>query len=254
MRRKRADSRATVSLFPFLSILACVIGSLTLILAGVVIGQISGGSSLEQYERMKKEVDSLKRENQKLGEQVAKTAGRAEALSDEQEDANQVTLPGTPKDVEERLNLRDKRDELRRTAKELEDRLSGLNKQLQGLRASAATPQKGILRLVPEQQGRGLGKGLKPNYVECRAGGLTLYPEKTSVSIPEIKGDLFGAYVDRVRSRADQCIVLLIRPDGVSAFDAAEGLFRSRDFKRYGYVPLPTTDGEIQFFQGSGSH
>jgi outer membrane murein-binding lipoprotein Lpp len=222
---------------------------LTLILGAVVLGQI-GGSSKEQYERMTKEIASLNRTIPSLGDQVAQTGGRAEALSDEQEDANQIILPGTPEEVEERLNLRDKRDKLRESAKTLEDRVSGLNKQLQGLQPGA---EKGSLRLVPEQQGRGLGKGLKPNYVECRADGLLLYPEKMSISMSEIGNDLFGAYVDRVRSRTDQCIVLLIRPNGVPAFDAVERQFDSRGLKRYGYVPLPTTDGEIQFYRDDGN-
>lgn len=39
MRRKR--QAITISLFPFLSILACVIGTLTLLIAGMIVGEVS---------------------------------------------------------------------------------------------------------------------------------------------------------------------------------------------------------------------
>jgi len=67
MRKKRTDARVSVSLFPFLSILACVIGSLTLILAGVVIGQMGGAGSDEQrFEKIKDAISSCEQENEAL--------------------------------------------------------------------------------------------------------------------------------------------------------------------------------------------
>jgi cell division protein FtsB len=253
MPKKRANAGTVVSLFPFLSILACVIGSLTLILAGIVLGQIGGGSSLQQYERMKSQIASLETTNDVLGQKVAQAVGQDMRLSEDQEDANQIQLPVPEEEVRAVLSRLPERNRLRENVKELEDRLNRLIKELQTIHAEAADGQKRVLRLIPERQGRGLGKGLQPNYVECTASGLVLYPEKTSVPTSQIGSDgLFLTLIDRVRSRSDQSIMLLVRPNGVSAFDAAQSKLGSEKFSKYGYIPLPP-DGEIEFYQDTGN-
>ena len=57
MARPRRRSRTTPSLFPFLSVIACIIGALTLILAASAVGQMATGTiDLERYERLEEEI------------------------------------------------------------------------------------------------------------------------------------------------------------------------------------------------------
>ena len=51
---RRAKTKVTVSLFPFMSILACVIGTLTLMLTAMALGQMDNDVvlSAERYEKV----------------------------------------------------------------------------------------------------------------------------------------------------------------------------------------------------------
>ena len=71
MKKKKADLQ--ISLFPFLSILACVIGILTLMITAIVIAQIDPESvndkietALEDDEEFQKKIEERKNELNKL--------------------------------------------------------------------------------------------------------------------------------------------------------------------------------------------
>ena len=57
MARPRKRRRPQVSLFPFLSVLACVIGALTLLIAATAVGRVASDAvDLELYERLEREI------------------------------------------------------------------------------------------------------------------------------------------------------------------------------------------------------
>ena len=71
MKKKKADLE--VSLFPFLSILACVIGILTLMITAIVIAQIDPEAvnekietALEDDEEFQKKIEARKQKIEKL--------------------------------------------------------------------------------------------------------------------------------------------------------------------------------------------
>jgi hypothetical protein len=60
MARRRNAEDEGVSLFPFLSIIACVIGVLTLLISTMSLAQMGTEdvASLEQYEKIQRELES----------------------------------------------------------------------------------------------------------------------------------------------------------------------------------------------------
>jgi hypothetical protein len=128
--------------------------------------------------------------------------------------------------------------------KKLQDRNDGLQQELRKVRNDLTKGEAGILRLVPEAGRGGLGKGLKPCYVECTAEGLLLHPGKRHISLSEIHDTVFREYVENVKSMSDSCMEFLIRPDGVKTFKSIRAYIDSQDVK-YGYLPLPGA-GEIE--------
>ena len=73
MARRAAGEQDDVSLFPFLSVLACVIGTLTLMIAALALGQMDNPTvaSAERYEAVRAETARLAAEIAALKEQSA---------------------------------------------------------------------------------------------------------------------------------------------------------------------------------------
>ena len=62
MARPRRRTRPSVTLFPFLSILACVMGTLILVITASATSQVaSGGIDLERSEQLEAQIDADRR-------------------------------------------------------------------------------------------------------------------------------------------------------------------------------------------------
>ncbi len=59
-KRRKSDASQSVSLFPFLSVLACVIGTLTLMIAALALGQMDNPAvvSAEQFNLEKQRLEA----------------------------------------------------------------------------------------------------------------------------------------------------------------------------------------------------
>ncbi|MFG0334632.1 MAG: hypothetical protein ACF8TS_14850, partial [Maioricimonas sp. JB049] len=102
MARRRSDDGEAVSLFPFLSILACLIGVLTLMITALALGQMDREqtddvvSRYEQFTELeasneldRNELENLKRllaEAEELRRQLAAAIDEAETLESEQQE------------------------------------------------------------------------------------------------------------------------------------------------------------------------
>jgi hypothetical protein len=70
----------------------------------------------------------------------------------------------------------------------------------------------------------------EPVYVECHAKGVLLHPERTDVSLDALRGagpSPFHQLLDRLGG-GKQYLVLLIRPEGVPAFQRCYDMARMR--------------------------
>ncbi len=234
-RRRKADAES-VSLFPFLSILACVIGVLTLLIMGLALGQMDQGviERARDYQQLKLETDAQQEEVVRLEdllknvavirEQLAAAAAelkRLEAQQDQMEkrdDANVQLLA--------QLNRARKRiADMQAEKKELEQLLAKLRAEVKRLNEPPGEAEVVI-------QPGGSGTKLQPHFVECRPEGLMLHHSEQPhrVRAADIRSDAeFLKLLDTVakRSKTDR-IVFLIRVDGISTYNAARTVANER--------------------------
>ena len=239
MPRRRRRGGAAASLFPFLSVLASVIGVLTLLITASAVGQIASDSiDLELYEKLEAEIDHGRQEIARL------TALDAEvAALDAQLDAartlraNRETAPtaaslraAEQEEAALALDLREAKDEITRLEKDL----------------TAAHEARATLRLQPV----GSARDLEPFFVECQRDRIVLYDgprrERIEVRARRIRTDAdYRRFLRGVRQRERARIVFLIRPGGVPVCEIAKLPAYERRM-RTSDMPLPN-DAPLDF-------
>lgn len=75
--------------------------------------------------------------------------------------------------------------------------------------------------------GSGTFEGKEAIYIECRAEGILIYPDKTAVSLEAIRNEEPGSEWMRLlaqleQHREEQYLVFLIRPEGTEVYDYCE--------------------------------
>lgn len=248
MRRFRSGGDSPVTLFPFLSILACVIGVLTLVITGLVVGQLGGSQArAAEYADLDRQIAENQAEMGRLRTELAQadsSARKAKELEREVErKQKQLTRP-----IEELRADRKRVEALSKLKSDRDDVQAELDRKRQTLEQVQAELRKasgeGLIVLKPS----GSGRDTKPEFVECTADGLILHPSKTRVAAADIAaGAAFKQLVDRVKQRSGWAIVFLIRPDdgAVKSFDQARSQAEGAS-AAYGYLALPHK-GEIDF-------
>lgn len=253
MGRPRRRTRPSVTLFPFLSILACVMGTLILVITASATSQVaSGGIDLERFEQLEAQIDADRRRLAELSALQEELAALAAGL--ERESAREQTLGAELHTRRDALaGDRPRRDALRAD----EARVAGLEGELVPLRAENAR-----LREALERRGRargagririrpsGSGLGLEPHFVECRPEGIVLYEglDRTRREIPAHRVASSPAYARFLREtlfRSNASVIFLIREGGVGTCDEARPLAQ-RHRVRFGEIPL-VGSGELDF-------
>lgn len=251
MARRRSSSKREVSLFPFLDILGCLIGSLILIITTVVLEQMDQPSIVEAAK-----IDDMKQE-------AASEAARREQLERRLADLDRKAGP-----VQQRLDQARKRaDEAARKAAEAQQQLAAAEKltvdapkppppadtasltaQRRKLDAEIATikadivarqrpPEQSIVVLPP-----GSGGGPKRGYFVEAANGKAVFhdgksPWETAAS--KIAGDpRYKELLKKAATDKDAIITILIRPDGVGTYWELQKAATAAG-ARTGRVPLP---------------
>lgn len=236
MARSRKKSSTTVSLFPFLSILACIMGTLTLIISGLVFGQIGSTPAAEVYKIISDEISRDSEEIKQLKQLITEASSVERQLSEYRRQVERLksTLPGLPEDMESTLAILQKIKGLHEKVKEAEGELKRRKDEIVRLRIKIEDKQESqnIIVLKPT----GLGKALKPSFVECRANDLIIYPQG---------GRTFRDHAKYIKRQSGWSIVFLIRPDGIKKFEEAQRVARQLGVP-YGYLPLPQ-NGKIDF-------
>lgn len=188
MPARKRNRGPAISLFPFLSVLAVVIGTLTMIITGISLGEITENSLPE-------------RESEPVAEA---SSGRVVELR------SSLAVLG------------EREQEVRRSLEAV--RLRVAEKEAELATAQVRGRKDSDKRILPYQ---GSGRGRSPAFVECSADGLLLNAQgekerRTLVPSGEIEGSAsLEAFLDGVRSREGGLAVFVIRPGGVSAFDRA---------------------------------
>lgn len=259
MSRRRRNKEQPVSLFPFLSILACVIGVLTLLITALVLGQINPDGmadaehevriqqdldqqftdSQDKIKRDQDEIDRLKRlltEADSVRRQLE--AAHAELARLEAEYNRQILAQTPNKNSAEMLS---QANELRRRIAELEPELTRLLDRAKELQAEIdqrkQKPEEATVRVRPS----GSGTDLIPSFVECAASGVVIYEDGQQIHVRRgdlAKSDPFLKLLDFVHDHADdRTIIFLLREDGLGTYYVARGIARSRG-ARNGKLPV----------------
>lgn len=226
MARRRGDDLA-VSLFPFLSVLACVIGALILLLAAVALGRMSGSSveEIERAERMQALESELERDRARL-ESLVRSVREADEQQERREELEEQLL-GLGLSVDISLEELEALLELREQAARLEEQLKAQDTVEAQLAARLDAKQADLEKLEKLQEGApiiidpsGFGRELRPFLVECRADHLILH--RTSgdftfkIPADEVeRGSDYQRYLANVKAIRRAVVIFLIRPDAV---------------------------------------
>ncbi len=257
MARRRGEEEEGVSLFPFLSIIACVIGVLTLLISALSLAQMSGDdvASLERYEKIQQESKEIQDEIERLEGQADEDALRiAQAMNDRQRElaAAQQRLDQLLKQIielrkrlaqllrdvknaegntakpeqgaevmrDELARLKQKVTELENELADKKDQLAQLEKALEELKKP---PEPSEVSVLPS----GSGKGFDPVFVECSGGAVILHRGK---DLPRIRAaelaesETFLKLLTEVAASPNRRVIFLIRDNGLGTYRIARNL------------------------------
>lgn len=264
MSRKRRDSVAP-SLFPFLAVLLCTMGSLVLILMLIVSGAQASAQQVaqESKERVEELEDTLAlarnsyqrqlQEGQLDLEQKRLTLQHFEdhilELLGELEDIRQTAKALSQKDDASSEELLENEEEISELEKQLAEAAELLNQKLDEPKGD-----KPIFAIVP-YQGRN-GTHRRPIYLECDEAGVTIQPEGILLTTQDLKpphgpGNPLDATLRVIRAEyrpADGSItsnaypLLVVRPSGIHNYVLARSAMSGWD-DQFGYELI---DDEIE--------
>ena len=252
-RRKRSDGEG-ISLFPFLSILACVIGVLTLMIAGLALSQMESDPNVAKLEELEKAKNDDRQEEEEakiLQAQVDRaessaddSAGKlAEAqrklqelmkLVDEEIKKNQAGNQPAPLIPEVDEDAHQKRmADLAKEMQELEDEIKRLQEEL---KLRDQPPEEAVVSIRPG----GSGVDLKPTFVECTRVGLVLHTgdKPTRVRRADVASDkTWLELLDKIAKSNKGTVVFLIRDDAMGTYYAARNVALEKG-ARNGKLPV----------------
>lgn len=245
MAKRRESSGDEVSLFPFLSILACLIGALILMIVvmGVTQTQNNGGRTPEEMQRakdaldLKKELEKRQIDEAKLKELLAKLqAIQQEQKEKEERLAKLRKLLSTSKDVQMQ------NEQMSQTLlKELDNlmlEIEGLKKQIsetkveiaklaEELKKRQVPPDKKPPPVVVQPSGSG-SEASKLFFIEASGAKLVfkLGDNKETVAAAEatiIASAPLNYFLTQVAKDKQAQLVFLLRDDGTTAYNRGGG-------------------------------
>lgn len=263
MARRAKEQGDLLSLFPFLSILTCLIGTLTMLIALLAMQQV--GKAEEDKEKIKQNeqerlmAETRLQEYKALKDKIQKDKLSINALRkliqelDEKRKALLVELERLIKENALRLDELAKRKKAANKAEELMGELNRVKekitkvtseidrtkKEIAEKSALLSTKTKKSLSTVTVRPS-GSKTGLKPTFVECTKDALVIHEGEAPKRIPAsvIKTDqAFNALLGAIKANEQTTIIFLIRSDGIWTFRNAS-LQADAVGARYGKLPL----------------
>ena len=245
----RRDS-PSVSLFPFMSVLACTIGVLSLLLAAMSVRAVGASSASrvaieEAAEKRAANRVVLERNREEQARVDAKWADVDQALR-----ARGLKAGLGPDEINAWIDRGRQRDRLWAALSDVEAKLAEVEEDREGVETTIEVLESRRETLPILIDPTGLAPHLKPWFIECDEGGATAYRASDGLEyfIPreslEASGD-FGRYLRRVRAMTGAIIVLLVRPDGLATSQQASGVIAAAGI-RVARLPLPGS-GELDW-------
>jgi seryl-tRNA synthetase len=259
MAKRRGNNDEPVSLFPFMSILACLIGILTLMISvSMQAKQMNEASSSDQDKALAIQNRDLKRKASSIEAEIRKAD---EQLKTQNSASHQIA------------QLRDNQSSLREKLKKLSQSQptseQDINKTIEELRAQMAALKAERPALTQKVQDLTKEVNLRKNppkktesvqvrpgtrvaarlfFVECNEQGIiilgdndknTTIPTNAIANSPEFK-----SFLENAKGTRDSIVLFLIRNTGAAAYAWAAGIAETKFEVRVGKLPMPN-DGKI---------
>jgi len=249
---KAKKAEIEISLFPFLSILACVIGILVLILCTVVISQIDpeGVEEVrkqnEENKLRKEQLDKLEIDRLELEKKLKEVQSRMNKKVDFTADIKkaQQTLAQLSKEIDSKKK---KTSEVSKLSKDLILKI----KQKEKLLASMAEKEKLHKALMAaiekekerihsklklESTGSGFLANFNPIYVDCTQKGISIVTDQKTLEVPRgaiPKHKELLALMKKTASSKKGIFVFLVRPyyEAVSNYAYAKSIAEKNGVK-----------------------
>ena len=200
MKKKKADLE--ISLFPFLSILACVIGILTLMITAIVIAQIDPEAvnekietALEDDEEFQKKIEERKKELKDLRDEIeAIKKGPFKKIDPKKKDQLRQQISTVTAQVEKAQNDQKQSKSIQGEVVKMQSDLARMMKDLEQAEEEwelMKEPEK-FATMVVKQSGSGAGGDLEPTFIECNEKGIRVYEEDGKyfeVPVAQINGN-----------------------------------------------------------------
>lgn len=274
MSRRRRQSLSP-SLFPFLAVLVCTLGTLILLLALVAHNATVAAEQSARAEqqksaklepaapvapRMSREaVESLLSEEEfRVTELVAVRDKQTAELESRRDELTHLD----DHIARLRRQIRQLNEEVRQATGELESpeisdiQIAKLNEQIDAAKESVAklreetADQAPRFVIVPHKGPNGTDR--RPVYLECNAAGIVIWPEGAQIPIEQLENSSYSANpldaaLRTIRLHAMQNYgdpvppypLLVVRPDGIDSYGAARRAMRDWD-DQFGYELVPS--------------
>jgi hypothetical protein len=232
MAKRKKDNGASVNLFPFLSILVCIIGCLTLIIVVVNLMAMNKGEGhtpeevecSREFMMVKKEKADEQKELEKMKQLIEQlimqnketiTARDKLARLKEMFD-NQEEIDASREELIAKFNI------LTQTNKKLAKDKLALDESIkikeEEIKKRNIPPEAASLRVRPS----GSSTNVKPNFVEISATGIYLHKslskEPEAIPIASInQSEVFIKLLDLVSGDSSQSLIFLVRGNEAAA-------------------------------------
>lgn len=263
MAKRRESGEGGVSLFPFLSILACLIGALVLLIVVLVLAQMGKAEGrspdeirrAQDYIKLKKEIEDRKELDVVLKEKLALLDKLQKDLQEKQQQFIKLRkLLNTSKDIQE-ANLKISQQ----MQKELDDLLleiEGMKKQqveskkeiellMAEIKKRQIPPEKKIPPVVVQPSGSGMADDTKVYFVEASGGTLKILGAwgedyRLSATAEVVVSDVaYNYFLTEAAKNPKSLVLFLIRDDGQGAFNNGAGRAANDYNIRVGKLPIP---------------
>ena len=236
--------QAKVSLFPFMSVLACTIGALMMLLVAMSLSSLAASdASIRAYattkELVETDLQAIELEREQLAQAEALWSRVDEALA-----ARGLSAGISSSSIEREFEFARRREAFVERLDEIAAEKNRLADDRDSVETTISVLENRRETLPILIDSTGLSRHFEPFFVECDAGGATAYraTDDFRYFVPReeltTSGD-FGRYLQRVRVSPGALLVLLVRPDGIGTMARAVQIANAAGVQRVARLPLP---------------
>jgi myosin heavy subunit len=244
---RRERKKQEVSLFPFLDILACVIGNLILIITAVVLEQVDTKpvadaaeyeAKLVKVKEQEQQIEQLQQQLAELRKETTSTSVELEKLEEQVETAEEklrearsqvAKIPKTPPKIDPALLQEKKLRE--QTLRELEEEVTKIKADIAERQKK---PEQAIALLPGKIAGLAGGAPSKAVFAEINKEGLIVFPDQPlwqqkqplTIKTESIAKDAaLGKLMDDVLADDAAIVTFLMRPDCLEVYNVIKSRF-----------------------------